>query len=191
MQSWCNEFHLNCVFVLQVKMSGMIFCVVSEVNKLSLKDNKIQCFTLFIYGGPWHLSSDKKRPQCVLGTLVSSENSLFFQFWGKKKYFWDNNRFLLRLYSIIDASNSKTTFFHNFHNKKMLHDFPKTNLGSTPKVTGVYSVPRSVLHPSLVEICSVAFVLLWWQTNKQTPVTLNSAPLNVQYVRILSWNMKN
>ena len=44
-------------------------------------DNTISyCFTLFIRGGPCHLSS----PNSVLETLFSSENSLFIQLWKNR-----------------------------------------------------------------------------------------------------------
>ena len=49
------------------------------INKLALKENSVShCLTLCICGGPCHLSN------CVLGTLFSSENSLFIQLWKNK-----------------------------------------------------------------------------------------------------------
>ena len=52
----------------------------NRINKLTLKDDTISCcFTLFICGGPCHLSSSHLASNCVLGTLFSSENRLFIQ----------------------------------------------------------------------------------------------------------------
>ena len=41
-----------------------------------------------------------------------------------------------------------------------------------PKLKGVYSGPRPILHPSFMEISSVVFVLSCWETNKQTGVNI-------------------
>ena len=52
---------------------------------MNKKENTTSCcLTLFIYGGPCHLYSFK---QCC-GTLFSSENRLFINWWEKSLYYY-------------------------------------------------------------------------------------------------------
>ena len=90
-KTWLNVRDVLCHFgkdiLIRRKRSSstffFFFCLNKLNNQIDLKDNKTSnCLTLFICGGPCHLSSFK---QCS-GTLFSSENSLFIQLWGKQTF---------------------------------------------------------------------------------------------------------
>ena len=66
------------------------------INKVTLNDNTLSfCFTLFICGGPCHLVSNS-----VLGTLFSSDNSLFIQL-SKIEIFLSLYHYLINIVNIL------------------------------------------------------------------------------------------
>ena len=73
--NWCERSSLNyfCVYTNQVNKLSLF----SWLNKQTHKTISY-CFTLFMFGGPCHLSIFKQ-------TLFSCENSLFIRLW-KRKY---------------------------------------------------------------------------------------------------------